>query len=78
MLYVVSFNFLLAGFGVVAESLLRRNLQFKNLMWANVWSYLIGYALIGIILAWLGYGVWALVGATLGQSLLKSVLIAHV
>ena len=75
VLYVVSFNFLLAGFGVVAESLLRRNLKFRKLMWANVWSYLIGYALVGIILAWLGYGVWALVGATLGQSLLKSVLL---
>ena len=75
MLYVVSFNFLLAGFGVVAESLLRRNLKFRKLMWANVWSYLIGYAFVGIILAWLGYGVWALVGATLGQSLLKSVLL---
>jgi len=75
VLYVVSFNFLFAGFGVVAESLLRRNLKFRKLMWANVWSYLIGYAFVGIILAWLGYGVWALVGATLGQSLLKSVFL---
>jgi len=75
VLYVVSLNFLFAGFGVVAESLLKRNLRFKSLMWANVWSYLFGYALIGIILAWLGYGVWALVWATLGQSLLKSVLL---
>jgi len=75
VLYVISFNFLFAGFGVVAESLLRRNLRFKSLMWANVWSYLFGYAMIGIVLAWLGYGVWALVGATLGQSLLKSVLL---
>jgi PST family polysaccharide transporter len=75
VLKVVSLNFLFAGFGVVAESLLRRNLRFKSLMWASVWSYLFGYALIGIALAWLGYGVWALVGATLGQSLLKSVIL---
>lgn len=75
VLNVVSFNFLLAGFGVVAESLLKRNLRFKKLMWANVWSYLFGYALVGIVLAWLGYGVWALVWATLSQTLLKSVLL---
>ena len=75
VLKVVSFNFFIAGFGVVAESLLRRNLRFKRLMWANVWSYLIGYALLGIVLAWLGYGVWALVAATLGQSVLKSALL---
>src|SRR4030067_1351348 len=53
VLYVVSLNFLFAGFGVVAESLLKRNLRFKSLMWASVWSYVFGYALIGIILAWL-------------------------
>jgi PST family polysaccharide transporter len=47
VLYVVSFNFLFAGFGVVAESLLKRNLRFKSLMWANVWSYVFGYAVIG-------------------------------
>jgi PST family polysaccharide transporter len=75
VLNVVSLNFLFSGFGVVAESLLKRNLRFKKLMWANVLSYLIGYALIGIVLAALDFGVWALVWATLGQSLLKSVFL---
>lgn len=75
VLHVVSFNFLLMGFGVVAESLLKRNLQFRKLMLANVGSYLFGYAVIGIAMASLGYGVWALVGATLGQSLFKSILL---
>jgi PST family polysaccharide transporter len=75
VLYVVSFNFLFAGFGVVAESLLRRSLRFKKLMWANVLSYLFGYAIVSIVLAFLGFGVWALVWATLGQSLLKSILL---
>jgi len=75
VLLVVSLNFFFTGFGVVAESLLKRNLRFKSLMWASVWSYVFGYALTGIVLAYLGFGVWALVGATLGQSLLKSVLL---
>jgi len=75
VLKIVSLNFMFAGLGVVAESLLKRELRFKRLMWTNVLSYLIGHAGVGIIMAWLGYGVWALVGATLGQSLLKSVLL---
>lgn len=75
VLSVVSLNFLFAGFGVVAESLLKRNLQFKKLMWASVGSYLFGYAIVGIGMAWLGYGVWSLVGATLGQSLVNSILL---
>lgn len=71
----VSLDFFLGSFGVVAEALLKRKLQFKKLMWLNVGSYTFGYALIGITLAWRGYGVWALVGATLSQSLLKSILL---
>lgn len=75
VMYAVSLNFLFAGFGVVAESLLKRNLKFKRLMKANVISYAIGYAGVGIVMAVMGFGVMALVGATLGQSLLKSVLL---
>lgn len=75
VLHGVSFDFFLGSFGVVSEALLRRKLQFRKLMWINVGSYAFGYALVGIILAWSGYGVWALVVATLSQSFLKSVLL---
>lgn len=71
----VSFDFLLGGFGVVSQSLLRRKLLFRKLMWVDVGSYTFGYALVGIGMAWGGYGVWALVGATLTQRFLKSVLL---
>jgi PST family polysaccharide transporter len=75
VLRLVSFNFLFAGFGVVPESLLKRELRFRKLMWANVLSYLFGFALVGVLLAWLGLGVWALAWATLGQALLKSLFL---
>lgn len=75
VLSVISLNFFFTGFGVVAESLLKRNLQFRKLMWARTGSYLFGYAIVGISMAWLGYGVWSLVGATLGQSLVYSLLL---
>ncbi|HEY5903900.1 MAG TPA: lipopolysaccharide biosynthesis protein [Anaerolineales bacterium] len=71
----VSFDFLLGSFGVVSEGLLRRKLKFRKLMWINVAAYAFGYALVGIAMAYGGYAVWALVGATLSQSLLKSIML---
>jgi len=75
VLQAVSFDFLIGGFGVVSMSLLRRKLQFRKLMWADIGSYTFGYALVGLGMAWSGYGVWALVAATLSQTFLKSVLL---
>ncbi len=75
VLRVVSFDFLFGGFGVVSLSLLRRKLLFKKLMWVDLISYTVGYALVGLGMAWSGYGVWSLVAATLSQRFLKSVLL---
>jgi len=75
VLDVVSINFFLSGFGVVSESLLKRDLKFQKLMWVDIISYAVGYAGIGITAALRGYGVWALVMATLGQTLVKSILL---
>jgi PST family polysaccharide transporter len=71
----VSFTFLLRGFGAVPQALLRRELQFKKLMWVDLASYTLGYAVVGLTMAWSGYGVWSLVGATLSQSLVQSVML---
>jgi len=71
----VSLSFVFDSLGVVAEALLRRDLQFKKLARINIEGLILGYASIGILLAWLGFGVWALVGATLGRSLSNSILL---
>ena len=69
----VSLSFLFGSFGVVPQALLRRRLKFKEMMLINVGAYAIGYAAIGITMAYMGYGVWALVGATVSQTIIKSV-----
>lgn len=58
--------------GIVAESLLERNLRFDWLVRLEVSAYFAGYAGVGIGLALAGYGVWALVGAYLVQQLVMS------
>jgi len=56
------------------SSLLRRQLDFRWLNIIQVISYIIGYLLIGITMAYAGAGVWTLVCAWLGQSVTALVL----
>jgi PST family polysaccharide transporter len=74
VLRAISFTFLFAGWGLVANSLLARGMQFRKLMISNVLAYFVGYAIVGISLAVAGYGVWALVGATLVQNLVATLV----
>lgn len=53
--------FVIAGTGAVSAHLLRRSLRFKQLMAADLVSYLAGYGLTATALAFRGFGVWALV-----------------
>lgn len=75
VLRVLAFAFVLAGPGVVAESLLQRELAFKPLMYIRLSSWAFGYAPVGVVLASLGYGVWALVFASLAQFGLQTALL---
>jgi PST family polysaccharide transporter len=51
----------------VAEGLLRRALAFRRLALISVLSYFLGYGVVGVTLALMGAGVWALVGASLTE-----------
>jgi O-antigen/teichoic acid export membrane protein len=61
--------FPISGVAVVAGSLLSRDLQFRRIATVQLSAYTAGYAVVGVSLAWLGYGPWALVGASLTQEL---------
>ncbi len=70
----LSLVFVIQSFGQTATSLLKRNLDFKSLQFAQVLSYLVSYLLLGIPLAYRGFGVWSLVIAQLSQTLLCVIL----
>jgi PST family polysaccharide transporter len=65
--------FVLRAFAIVAESLLQRGLHFRSLAGIQVASYIIGYGIVGVVLAWSGLGFWALVIALLVQTLVNTV-----
>ena len=73
VIQVLALSIFIAGLGTTAISLLKRDLRFKGLAFIEVGSYLIGYVFVGITLALLGFGVWSLVFAALGQALLQTI-----
>jgi O-antigen/teichoic acid export membrane protein len=74
VLRVQSIVFIATGVGTVARAQLQRRLDFRRLFAVDLISYLLGYALIAIGGAVLGWGVWSLVVGSLVQSWLASVL----
>jgi teichuronic acid exporter len=70
---VLALGYPLAGPTVVAEALLLRRMQFPKLVAVEIVSYALSYGAVGITLAALGWGIWALVAAYLFQVGLKVV-----
>lgn len=58
--------------GVTAMRLLSRAMAFREIQLLTFGSYLVGYAGVSVVGAWLGWGVDALVLGTLAQSLLQT------
>src|SRR5574340_9747 len=75
VLKVMSVTFLLKGIAVVPESLLQREFRFNWLANCELVSYAFGYGCVGIVLAFLGWGVWALVSAHLAQTATNMLLL---
>ena len=75
---VLAVSFVLVALYKIPESILQRNMRFKLLMKANLFTYVAGYALPAILLIVKGYGIWAIVFASLGQIALKALLFSFI
>lgn len=62
------------AFGVVAEALLQRQLRFKLISVIGLFSYIFGYAAVTIILAFLGFGVWAIIAGSIFTVIVRTTL----
>lgn len=72
ILKVMALAFPLVSFSLVSEALLSRDLQFHTIAMSRLWGYIIGYVIIGLILAYNGVGYWSLIYAYLAQQLVQS------
>lgn len=66
--------FFLRSIGQNAVALLNRDLRFRAAQISAVGGYIVGYVLVALPMAFMGYGAWALVGGQLVQSALQSAL----
>jgi PST family polysaccharide transporter len=70
----LSLLFLCQAPGIAPEALLQRDMNMRALAMAEMSGILLAYLPLGVGGALLGFGVWSLVAATLGQALLKSIV----
>lgn len=71
----IALCFPLSAPAMVAEALLMRDLSFKKLAAIDTVSFAVGYSILGISLALMGFGVWALVWAQIAQVCIRALLI---
>jgi PST family polysaccharide transporter len=64
--------FPISGIATVPDSLLSRALRFRLIANRDVLAYGLGYGIIGVGTALLGWGVWALVAAQLAQTVIRT------
>jgi O-antigen/teichoic acid export membrane protein len=75
VLRALAWVFPLKGISAVAESLMFRDLRFRWMANMDVTIYAIGNCAVAILLALTGFGVWALVGGVLVQTVARSAVL---
>lgn len=75
VLRVLAWLFPLQGLSVVSEALVQRELRFRWLASRDVMAYAVGSGVVGVFLAMRGWGVWALVAATLAQEMVRAAIL---
>lgn len=66
-------NFVFAGLAIQHMAIIRRRMRFDHFALIKIISTAFGFV-VAIILAWLGYGYWALVWKELSRTLLSTIL----
>lgn len=69
---VMSLTFVIGGLTGVTQGLLRRRFAFRAIALIEIGSYVLGYAVVGLVLAFAGFGAWSLVAASLGAGALSA------
>lgn len=77
VLYLVSCIFIVDSFISVSQSLLQRNLKMKYYALSELISYVISFGILGVSLAYLGYGLYALVYAYILQAILRAIMVSY-
>lgn len=69
---VMSLTFVIGGLTASTQGLLQRRFAFRAIALTEIGSFVLGYAFVGLALAFSGFGAWSLVAASLGQGVLAA------
>ncbi|MEI6946252.1 lipopolysaccharide biosynthesis protein [Paraflavisolibacter sp. H34] len=78
ILRTIAVVFFIDSLTVLGQAQLQRAMKFKVIASVEVISYAVGYGGVGILLAYLGYGVWALAIANIAQAVLYATAVTIV
>ena len=76
VLKILSFTFLITPFSSVARAVMQRKMNFKGTAVADFSDHVTA-VLVAIPLAYLGFGVWSLVGALVSGSLVSTIMLLY-
>jgi teichuronic acid exporter len=71
---VLSITLFFGAFNSIQNAVIARNLQFKKLFFSSTGAILVS-GIVGIYMAYMGYGVWALVGQQISNQLLVTLIL---
>lgn len=74
ILLVVAFNFLFSSFTIIQQTILTKEMDFKSLAVRDIVAVILA-GIIGITLAYHGFGVWSLVYQLLSFTLINAILL---
>lgn len=74
---VLLLAFVVAAITNPSTNLIAREMQYRFLAGVDVATYAIGYGLVAVVLAWLGFSYWALILGTLAQNVTRAALILY-
>lgn len=72
-----SFFFPLKSFNSISTALLQRELKFSCIVKSNSLSYLLGYGLTSVTLAFLGFGLWSLIYGQLAILIVNTMVLLY-
>lgn len=72
---VLSVTFLVSSLSVTGMAMMRRKMDFRRIVLFETISFFIGYVIVGVGCASMGWGVWSLIMATLGQGIVLALLV---
>jgi O-antigen/teichoic acid export membrane protein len=70
---VVCTSFTISALALIPRSLMTKDLQFKQMFKAGMISIVGGNLIVGLVLAWMGFQVWAYVWALFAQNALMTI-----